>query len=635
MKSMLRAGVVSSVFLSALLPSAAGAAGARTICRPEDVRFGGYMGSRIDACITNNVKSTDGSYLAAVFEEREGTRDWKSEFWGKWMHGAVPAYRMTRDEDLMRNIDVSVKRVRATQRADGYIGNYKDDAHLQGWDIWGRKYTMMGLMHHFDLTGDTASLDAARRVAEQLMSEVGPGAAGKIQTVGMHHGMASCSVLEPVVWLVARTQDAKLLEFARHIAAAMDEFEDSPKLVSKALSGVPVAERFPHPVPWWSWNNGIKAYEMMSCYQGLLDLYLVTGHSPYLDAAEASAKSIIDHEINAAGSGAAFECWYHGKRYETSPAYHMMETCVTTTWMRFCETLLRITGKAFYGDQLETTACNAYLAALARDGSTFSKYCPLGGTRGRGGDQCGMTLNCCIANGPRGFVALAESILMADDEGVMVNLYHESEASIERPNGAGRVTILQETGYPMDARVLLRVTPASESEFAIRLRIPSWSAKTTVRVNGAAVPNVTAGGYLPLRRAWKAGDKVEIQFDFTGRVESKNEHFAIFRGPLVLSRDARFNDGAVDQPIKMPDPGKPLKIEPVESDIADIWQAFTVMLQTGTDLEGGGKNLRPVRFCDFASAGNTWGEDSLYRTWFRDPMNVMARPYVSYDVPGN
>lgn len=605
----------------------------RVGCRMEDVRIGGYLGHRMDACFSNNVGATDGSYLAAVFQKHEGTSDWRTEFWGKWMHSSVPAYRYTRDERLKSNIDASVKVVLSAQRADGYIGNYRDDSHLQGWDIWGRKYTLMGLMHDFDLTGDKAVLEAARRLADQLISEVGPGAAGKLQTIGMHHGMASCSVLEPIVWLFRRTQDAKYLAFAKHIASAMEEFEDSPKLLSKAAAGVPVAERFPHPDPWWSWKNGIKAYEMMSCYQGLLDLYLATGESRYLEAVEATAQNIIDDEINAAGSGAAFECWYHGRRFETAPAYHTMETCVTTTWMRLCSSLLRVTGKAAYADQLEKTTFNAYLATLARDGSTFSKYCPLSGTRSRGNDQCGMTINCCVANGPRGFVAIAESVLNADADGVMVNLYNASTASVVLPKRDVRVTVEQTTDYPAGNKVTLRVVPSAEATFALRLRIPAWSVATTVAVNGTEVSGMTPGAYLALRRSWKPGDTVEMAFDFAGRVEGKSEHFALFRGPLVLSRDTRFADGAVDQPAKMPDLGKPVSMVPVASDNADIWQAFTVMLQTGTDPESVEMKPHPVHFCDYASAGNTWRVDSLYRTWLRDPMNLMQRPYESYDVP--
>lgn len=605
----------------------------RVGCQIENVQIRGHLGDRMSACFTNNVKATDGSYLAAIFQKHEGTSDWRSEFWGKWMHTSVPALRYAKDEALKRNIDASVKIMLGAQRADGYIGNYRDESHLQGWDIWGRKYTMMGLLHYYDLTGDKTVLEAVRRVADQLITEVGPGGPGKIQLIGMHHGMASCSVLEPIVWLFNRTQDAKYLTFAKHIAAAMEDFEDSPKLVSKALVGVPVAERFPHPDPWWSWKNGIKAYEMMSCYQGLLELYQVTHHAPYLQAAEATARNIIDEEINAAGSGAAFECWYHGKRFETAPAYHMMETCVTVTWMRFCQTLLRITGNPIYADQLEKTTFNAYLATLARDGSTFSKYCPLSGTRSRGNDQCGMTINCCVANGPRGFVAIAESILMADSEGIMVNLYNASTACITLPTSKLKVTVEQQTDYPAGNKVLLRVTPDQESEFAVKLRIPAWSTKTSVLLNGSPVTGVKPGGLLSLRRTWKSGDTVEMAFDFTGRVEHKHEHFAFFRGPIVLSRDARFNDGAVDQPAEMPDPAKPVAITPAESKINDIWMAFTVMLPTGTDPEAAEMNPHPVHFCDYASAGNTWNTNSLYRTWLRNPMNMMARPYVSYDVP--
>jgi hypothetical protein len=147
------------------------------------------------------------------------------------------------------------------------------------------------------------------------------------------------------------------------------------------------------------------------------------------------------------------------------------------------------------------------------------------------------------------------------------------------------------------------------------------------------VSGMTPGAYLALRRTWKPGDTVEIAFDFTGRVEGKDEHFALFRGPLVLARDTRFNDGAVDQPAKMPDLGQPVAITPVACDNKDIWQAFTVMLQTGTDPESAEMKPHPVHFCDYASAGNTWKADSLYRTWFRNPMNMMQRPYVSYDVP--
>jgi len=79
-----------------------------------------------------------------------------------------------------------------------------------------------------------------------------------------------------------------------------------------------------------------KAYEMMSCYDGLLELYRITGEPSYLKSVEMAVRNIIESEINIAGSGTAYECFYHGTKYQTEPTYHTMETCVTMTWMKLC-----------------------------------------------------------------------------------------------------------------------------------------------------------------------------------------------------------------------------------------------------------------------------------------------------------
>ena len=55
--------------------------------------------------------------------------------------------------------------------------------------------------------------------------------------------------------------------------------------------------------------------------------YALTRNADYLKAAEKSVRNIIDEEINIAGSGSAGECFYHGRRMQTTPAYSVMETC--------------------------------------------------------------------------------------------------------------------------------------------------------------------------------------------------------------------------------------------------------------------------------------------------------------------
>jgi hypothetical protein len=61
-----------------------------------------------------------------------------------------------------------------------------------------------------------------------------------------------------------------------------------------------------------------------------------------------------------------------------------------------------------------------------------------------------------------------------------------------------------------------------------------------------------------------------------------------------------------------------------------VWMSFTAPLVVGTDLEGEFRNPKQVSFCDFASAGNTWGEDSRYKVWIPQTVNVMKTDYKAY-----
>ena len=198
--------------------------------------------------------------------------------------------------------------------------------------------------------------------------------------------MPSCSILEPVVYLYNITHDRTYLEFAKNIAASIEK-DGHPQLVGKALDGVPVAHRYAFPKEWWAFENGHKAYEMMSCYVGLMELGKTIDAPVCLEAAEAVAKNIIDTEINIAGSGAAFECWYDGRVRQTVPAYHTMETCVTFTWMQLLDKLWQQTGNSMYADEFERTMYNALMAALRADGKEISKYSPLEGRRQPGEEQ--------------------------------------------------------------------------------------------------------------------------------------------------------------------------------------------------------------------------------------------------------
>lgn len=593
---------------------------------PGSVKVGGYLGSKIDLVALRRIKAQDVDHLVEPFRHKEETRLWQSEFWGKWMLSAVDAYRYYRDPELLSIMSDAVNGLISTQLPSGYIGNYSEKARLQQWDIWGRKYTMLGLLSYYDITGDRKALKSAAAVADNLLTQVGPGLTNIVAT-GNYRGMASSSILEPMVLLYLRTGDKRYLDFSRYIVNEWEK-EAGPMLISNALASVNVASRFPHPAVWWSYENGQKAYEMMSCYDGLLELYRITGEPDYLKAVEMTVRDIIENEINIAGSGSAFECFYNGSRYQTEPTYHTMETCVTMTWMKLCFSLLRLTGNPVYADQIERSAYNALMASLRYDGTEIAKYSPLGGIRHAGEEQCGMHINCCNANGPRAFMMLPEVAVTGGDK-LYINLYGDIEAKVPLTK-SGIVGISQKTDYPVSGKIEILVNPEKSGIFTVALRIPVWSTSATLQINGEPQNSVSPGTYYLITRKWNSGDKLSLNLDMGGRVVEQNNHQAVLWGPVVLARDTRLGDGFVYESVVLQSKNGRVALQPASDRPGNIWMVFTAPMILGTDLEGAYRNPRQVKLCDFASAGNTWSEESRYRVWLPKTLNVMKADYKAY-----
>ncbi len=594
---------------------------------PNTIKIEGYLGEKINLVIEQRIKKQDVDELVEPFRHKNETHLWQSEFWGKWIQSAIASYGYNRDPEMLTIIQRAASELLATQMPSGYLGNYTDSARLQQWDIWGIKYTLLGLLAYYDLTGDKTALKGSCRLADNLLSQVGPGKVNIVKT-GNYRGMPSCSILEPMVYLYRRTGDKRYLDFAKYIVEQW-ETPDGPNLISSALAGTPVSERFPHPSVWWSYENGQKAYEMMSCYDGLLELYRITGDPKYLKAVEMAVKNIIESEINVAGSGTAFECFYQGARYQTEPTYHTMETCVTMTWMKLCFNLLRLTENPLYADQIEKSTYNALMASMKDDGSQIAKYSPLGGIKHAGEEQCGMHINCCSANGPRAFMMLPRFAVMGAQDEIFINMYgpNESVIPINRKN---RVFLNQISEYPVLDEVKININPEKAESFTIAFRIPEWSENTLMSINGTIVPGIIPGTYKKITRFWNKGDKVVLKIDLSGRLVNLNGYQAILRGPVVLARDTRFGDGFLYESAVVKAKNGKVNLIPSMKKPGNVWMSFTAPMILGTNLEGDFSNPLQISFCDFASAGNTWGEDSRYIVWIPQTLNVMNADYKSY-----
>jgi hypothetical protein len=584
---------------------------------PGAIQIEGWLGRKLELCLTHGVMAQEIERLVKPFRDRpDGDSGYRCEFWGKWFTSAALGYAYQPTREHRAILDQAAQALLATQTSDGYIGTYDAAHHLGMWDVWGRKYVLLGLIAHYDQTGNPTALDGAQRAADCLLAEAGPGQVRLTDTgVDVLKGLAPSSVLEPMVLLYQRTGDKRYLNFAQDLVAQWSQpskfAPHGMRLIEDALAGVP-PRRIGSP----------KAYEMMSCFEGVCELYRATGDRKYLEAAVKFGNSLRDTERMINGSGSNQELWCDGARCQTELLEQPQETCVTTTWMKLCFQLLRLTGEPMWADELELSLYNALLGAMTVDGRWWAYFSPLTGERVPSPRQYeDVGLSCCVANGPRALLLTPQWAVMTDKTGPIVNLYAPGTGKVKVAD-AGEVTITQNTNYPVSDEVALTIRPAAPGRrFTLSLRIPAWSRRSTLTVNGQAVP-CQPGTYARLARAWTAGDQVVLKLDLRGRAvpaPSGAPAVAVMRGPILLALDNRLAAPEYLAVRLLADAEGYVDLKPRAEKPDAVWMAFDAPFEVRPTHFFFHRRLA-VAMCDFASAGNGWSEESLFRTWLPQPL---------------
>lgn len=533
-------------------------------------RLAGPLGKAIDKTVEKRLKTVDYSLLTELFRQRSETDGgWRCEFWGKIVRSAVTAAYYTGDPELCAILKKTVKDIMAAQTADGCISSYPEDKQLTEWDIWGRKYVMLALLRYYEMIEqDPAILDCCCRLADHLIAQIE--ATGKpITYCGWHEGLAACSILGGFVQLWRLTGNDKYREYSRYIIDTGCSIFGS--IFDAVLYGVVPA----------ALGNG-KAYEMTSCFQGFADMLLMGGIAPEnKESIVRYYQAVLDREIFVTGGGGnkdiVGEFWYDGALRQTRNYYGALgETCVITTWIRFCSRVLEVTDDCTVVDEIEKSLYNGILGAIAPDGTHWVHANPTpltgGGFKVYPEDQIKVCFgkpfdghDCCRAQGPEGLNMASVIAVIEDEEKVTVNLFEDLTS--------GNIAI---TGsYPVNPGVVITFT-APESR-KLRLRTPGFLQK--VLVNGRETA-FTAGKYLELEGNWKHGDRVEMVFDFTLQeviAPADPSYVAVKRGPLVLAADSR---GEV--------PGALVQAE---------WNG--------------------IKLCDYASAGSLFCKENPLTVWFK------------------
>ena len=577
------------------------------------IKTNGIMDNAVNFVIDNQLKGRNSWQKAVeVFQTREDSLDefWRGEFFGKQMRGAALVYEYTQDEELYEILTDTVKDLLSKQDEYGRFSTYTVEKEFHGWDMWSRKYVLVGMTYYYKICKDeglkAAIIEACKKHLDYILSKIGK-EEGKIAitaTSAWWGCVNSCTILEPTMEMYKLTREKRYLDFAEYIIS-LGGCSDC-NLVDLALN----SDLYPYQYPV------TKAYEMMSFYEGLIAYYEVTGEKKYFDAAVRFMDLVEQSDITIIGcSGCTHELFDHSAVMQTE--YHeniMQETCVTVTWMRVNQRLFKLTGDAKYMNRIELSGYNSLYGSLNTEmnkqmsmftkeyweGGVFESYSPLYmNKRGRGlGGFCSFASGgyngCCLAIGACGIALMPLSAVMQNDEKVFVNLMFDGEAIVKDKEGK-EVAISFQSNYP--ANGYGKITVKEDCSLALYIRNPKWCEN--MRVNDNAV----TGDYCVLDKVFHAGECIEVYMPMSVKMHTLNGKIAFTYGPLTLASDEQKCERELQKPVVVEE-NFVCKEEQTEK-----WEIvrFTCELGDGDRL----------LLTDYQSCGKKWLSDKPYMTvWF-------------------
>ncbi len=493
----------------------------------------GLLGYRLNVNLEKRLLQIDSAILLSGFRKRPGSQTWIGEHVGKFLFSASRTYKYSHDSHIKQLLDAMVKEYIVCQLPDGYLGTYLPKDYWTDWDVWAHKYAILGLLNYYSVTGDKAALETAKKCGDLLCRTFGDEAGKRdIITAGHHAGMAPGSVLEPMVDLYRYTADKKYLQFCEYIVRAY-EHPNGPKIISGLEKYGEVTK-----------VGNAKAYEMMSCFVGILKYYKLTGNEKYLNALQTAWSDIRLHRMYITGTSSFHEYFVDDDQLMAENESNMGEGCVTTTWIQFNLQLLQITGEQKYADELERSVYNHLLAAENPQTGCVSYYTAL---QGKKPYKCDQGYSCCLSSVPRGISLIPDMIWGKINNDFSVLMYETGEVTdsiLAKDLSYISLHIKSTTNFPVDGKVDYVITPSRTRKFALNFRVPGWSQNFIAKINGASFRG-TAGQFLKIERTWKAGDKVSITFEMPLQVIpgglSYPDRIAFKRGPQVLAVDHALN----------------------------------------------------------------------------------------------
>ena len=268
--------------------------------------------------------------------------------------------------------------------------------------------------------------------------------------------------------------------------------------------------------------------------------YELTGDARFHDVADFFWYAVSSARTYATGGASNNEHWLTSPgrlAAEWRTATHHQECCCAYNMMKLTRHLYSWTGDPRYFDYYERNLFNHRLGTIQPDTGHSVYFLSMSPGAWKGLCSEEKSFWCCTGTALEEYSKLSDSIYYRDERGVTVNLFIASELD----DSERSIGLRQDTKFPDEPRTSFTVTKAPASAWTLRLRVPSWASAAAVKVNGRlldATPG--AGSYLSIARAWKKGDRVDLELPMSLAAEPFPDEprvQAFLYGPIVLAGD--------------------------------------------------------------------------------------------------
>lgn len=405
-----------------------------------------------------------------------------------------------------------------SQTADGFFGPPTND------DWWPRMVVLKVLTQFHEATGDPRVIPFLERYFNYQLSHLPD---RPLDKWGRARGAEN--VLS-VFWLYHRTGDASLLKLA-------------DLLISQTLDWAHFFTTFPCKTKHTAgFDHLIHVVNVAMALKEPALRFLRDGNPDHRAAVYEGMANLDRFHGQATGMFSGDE-WLAGRE-----PFQGVELCAVVEFMFTLEHLTRIFGDSTWSDRLERIAYNALpgtitadMRARQYDQQPNQVLCSIARRAWtQNGDDSNIfglepNFGCCTANLHQGWPKLAASLWMATTDGGLATIAY-GPSTVRLRIGDVAVGVDEETDYPFDDTVRLRIHLSRPASFPLVLRVPGWCSHGQARLNGQTLDGFERPGFTTIRREWRDGDVLELALEPPIQIVPR-EHGAVSvqRGPLVFS----------------------------------------------------------------------------------------------------